>query len=102
MGVFGGIVSDDDASALDGRGLKVAKEIVFIAFVDGGDAVVSDKGLSEDEDLAFVRRIGHGLRVAYDGSREDGFAADIPVGAKGNSVEHGSILRINKCGLRKD
>jgi len=95
MGVFRGIIGDDNAGALDGGGFKVAEEIVFIAFIEGGDAIVSEEGLSEDEDLAFVGGIGHGFGIAYDGGGEDGFTADVAIGAKGNAVEHGPILPIN-------
>ena len=100
MRVFRGIVSNDDAGTLDGGGFKVAKEIVFITFIDGGDTVVSDEGLSEDEDLAFVRRIGHGFGIADDGSGEDGLTADIPIGAKGNAMEDRAVLH-NQYSRRK-
>ena len=54
MRVFGSVVGDNNPGALNSWRLKVAEEIVFIAFIDRGNPVVTNKGLSEDQNLAFV------------------------------------------------
>ena len=65
--VFGCVVGDNNACALDGGGFKVSEEIVFITFVYRGDSIVSEERLSEDEDLAFVGGVGHGFGIANNG-----------------------------------
>ena len=54
MRIFGSVVGNNNSGALDIRRLKVAEEIVFIAFIDRGNPVVTNKGLSKDKNLAFV------------------------------------------------
>jgi hypothetical protein len=80
--VFGCVVGDNDACALDSGGFKVSEEIVFITCVYRGDTIVSEERLSEDEDLAFVGWVGHGFGIANNGCREDCFTADVTVGTK--------------------
>lgn len=87
-----GHIRDDDSSALDVRRLEVLEKIVLVPGARG-DTVVADEGLGEDEDLATVRGIGHGFRVADQGGGEDGLSRDVGVGTKGSSVEDGTILR---------
>src|SRR5690606_36576245 len=58
----------------------------------GRDTVVPDERLGEDQDLAAVRRVGHGLGVADERGREDGLTRDVDVGAEGLAVEDGTIL----------
>ena len=43
MRVFRRIISDDDAGTLNCAGFKVTEEIIFITFVDRGNAVVTWK-----------------------------------------------------------
>lgn len=91
VAVLLGIVRDNDSGALDVRGLEVLEEVEFVADARG-HTVVADKRLSEDENLATVGRIGHGLRVADEGRGEDGLARDVGVGAEGSSVEDRTVL----------
>lgn len=58
MGIFRSDISDDNTSALDVRRLKVLEEVVLVSLV-GGDSVVADQGLCEDQNLATVGRVGH-------------------------------------------
>jgi hypothetical protein len=90
--IFGGVIGDNDTCTLNGVRFKVAEEIVFVAFIDRGNAVVAYKGLSEDKDLAFVRGIGHGFGVPNEGSGEDCFATDIAVCSERDTVKDRSIL----------
>lgn len=53
MAVLFCVVGDDDTGCLEIRGFEVLEETVFVAD-GGGDAVVSDQWLCEDEDLAAV------------------------------------------------
>lgn len=92
VAVVEGDVGDDNASALDVRGLEVLEEVVLVALV-GRDAVVANQRLGEDEDLTSVGGIGHRLGVADEGSREDSLARDVGVGTEGLTLEDGTILR---------
>lgn len=58
MGIFRSNISDYNTGALDVRRLKVLEEVVLVSLV-GGDSVVADQGLCEDENLATVGRVGH-------------------------------------------
>jgi hypothetical protein len=91
VAVLEGVVGDDDADALDVGGLEVLEEAVLVALV-GGDAVVADEGLGEDEDLAAVGGVCHGLGVADEGGREDGLAGDVGLGSEGLAVEDWAVL----------
>lgn len=92
VAVVEGDVGDDNTSALNVRGLEVLEEVVLVALA-GGDAVVANQRLGEDEDLTSVGGVGHRLRVANEGSREDSLARDVGVGTEGHTLEDGTILR---------
>ena len=89
--VLEGSVGDDDAGGLDVGGFEILKEPVFVAAV-GGDAVVADEGLGEDEDLAAVGGVGHGLGVADERCREDSFAGDVVAGAERAAMVDWAVL----------
>jgi hypothetical protein len=91
MAVLKGDIGDDNTSTLDVRRLKVLQKVVLVTLA-GGNAVVANQGLGEDEDLATVRGVGHGFGVADERSGEDGLARDVSVGAKGLASENGAIL----------
>ena len=80
--VFGCIVGNDDACALDIGGFEVSEEIIFITFVYRGNTIVSKKRLGEDEDLTFIGWIGHGLWIPDNGSGEDCLTADVSIGTE--------------------
>src|SRR3989475_13098344 len=56
------------------------------------DAVVTNEGVRHHEDLAVVRWIGEGLRVARHVGIEDEFAEDLPARAKKRPSDGGSVL----------
>lgn len=85
-------VGDDDTDALDVGGLKVLDEAKGVGLLAGGDTVVADERLGEDQDLASVRGISHGLGVADHSSGEDGLAGDDSVGTERSTGEDGSVL----------
>jgi hypothetical protein len=91
MAVFHGIVLDNDSRSLDVGGLKVSEQAMLIAG-SGWDTVVADQWLGEDENLAAVRGIGHGLGVAHKRGCKHCFARDVGFGAKRFSGEDGAIL----------
>lgn len=91
VAVLKGDVGDNNTSTLNVRRLKVLQKVVLVTLT-GGNAVVANQGLGEDEDLATVRGVGHGFGVADERSGEDGLARDVSVGAKGLASENGAIL----------
>lgn len=91
MAVLSSHVGYDDSSALYVGGLKVLEQVEFVADVRR-HTVVSDERLSEDQDLATVGRVGHGLWITDQGGSEDGLSGDVGVGTEGCSVEHWAIL----------
>jgi hypothetical protein len=91
MAVLDSIVLDNNTRRLDVWGLKVSEQAMLVPG-RGGDSVVANERLSENEDLSTIGRVGHGLRVANERSREDGFARDIGFGAEGLARKDWSIL----------
>lgn len=91
VAVLGGHIGHNDSSTLDVGRLKVLEQVEFVADVRRY-TVVSNERLSEDEDLATVGRIGHGLWVPDQGGGEDGLSRDVGVGTESSSVEHWAIL----------
>lgn len=91
VAVLKGDVGDNNTSALDVRRFKVLQKVVLVTLT-GGNAVVANQGLGEDEDLATVRGVGHGFGVADERSGEDGLARDVGIGTKGLASENGAIL----------
>jgi len=73
VGVFFRYVCYNDADGLDVGRFEVAEEAALVAG-GGRDAVVSNEGLCEDENLAAVGRVGERLRIADEGGREDSLA----------------------------
>lgn len=90
MAVVDSNVGDDNTGALDVGGLEVLEEVVLVSGV-GGNTIVANEGLGEDEDLASVGGVGHGLGVANQGGSEDSLARDVCVGAEGLALEDGTI-----------
>lgn len=84
-------VGDDDTGALDVGRLKVLEELVLVKLV-GGDAVVADEGLGEDQNLAAVGGVGHGLGVSHERGGEDSLAGDVGVCSEGSAREDWTIL----------
>jgi hypothetical protein len=92
VAVVEGDIGDDNTSALNVRGLKVLEQVELVSLV-GGNTVVADQRLGEDEDLATVRRVGHGLWVADEGGGEHSLARDVGIGAESLALEDRTILR---------
>ena len=91
VAVVEGDIGDDNTSALDMRGLEVLEQVELVSLV-GGNTVVADEGLGEDENLAAVREIGHGLGVTDKRGGENSLSRDVGVGAEGLALEDGTIL----------
>ena len=91
MAVLEGNICHDDTGTLDMGRLEILEEVELVTLV-GGDSVVADKRLGEDEDLTAVRGIGHGLGVSHEGGGEDGFTRNVGVGAESGAVEDGAVL----------
>lgn len=91
MAVLQSIVLDDNARGLDVWGFEVSEQAVLVAGV-GGDAVVADQRLCEDEDLATVGGVGHGLGVTDERGCEDGFTGNVRLGSERLAFEDGAVL----------
>jgi hypothetical protein len=52
--------------------------------------------LCEDEDLATVGGVGHGLGVAHERGGEDGFTGDVGLGSEGLAFENRAVLDIGQ------
>ena len=59
--------------------------------LSGGDTVVADQRLGEDQDLATVGGVGHGLGVSDQRGGEDGLAGDVGASTKRLSGEDRAI-----------
>lgn len=84
-------VSNNDTDGLQMWRFKVFEETIRVTCIRG-DAVVTDEGLCEDEDLATVGGVTEGFRVANESGGENGFPRDVGACAEGFSVEDRSIL----------
>ena len=69
-------ICNDDTCCLNIRRLKVSEKAVLVTG-GGRDAVVADQRLCEDQDLATIGRVGHGLWIADEGRRENSLAGDV-------------------------
>lgn len=98
VAVLKGDIGDNNTSTLDVRRLKVLEEVILVTLI-GGNAVVANQGLGEDENLATVRRIRHGLGVADERGGEDSLARDVGVGTKGLASKDGTILFNNHVSM---
>lgn len=85
------------SGTLDMRRLEVFQEVVVIPHV-GGDTIVADQRLGEDDDLAAVGGVGHRFGVANERGREDGLARDVGIRTEGGSSEDRAISN-GECGL---
>lgn len=84
-------IGDDNSGTLNVWGLKVLEEVELVTFVRG-HTVVSNQRLGKDENLAAVRRVGHGLGVANKRGGEDGLAGNVGIGAEGFALEDRTAL----------
>jgi hypothetical protein len=89
--VLQSVILNDDARRLDVGRFEVSEQAMLVARV-GGNPVVADQRLGEDEDLATVGRVGHGLGVPNQGCGKDGFSGDVGLCTKGHSFEDGAVL----------
>lgn len=87
-------IGNDDSGALNVGRLKVLEQVPLVTLVRG-NTVVANQRLGEDENLATVRGVGHGLGVSNEGCGKDGLTRDVGVGTKGGSAEDGTILKIS-------
>lgn len=91
VAVLLGDIGNDNASALDVGGFEILEEVILVTLIRR-HTVVADEGLGENQNLATVGGVRHGLGVSHKGSREDGLAGDVHVGAKRLAMEDGTIL----------
>lgn len=90
VAVLLGDISDDHACTLNVRRFEVLQELPLVELV-GGNTIVANEGLGEDENLTTVGGVGHGLGVANERGGEDGFAGDVGVGTKGTAGKDGTV-----------
>jgi len=86
VAVLGGVIRHDDAADLDPLGLKVLEEAKLVS-VAVRDAVVANQRLGEDDDLATVGGISHGLGVTHQAGGEHQLPRDRQRGAKRGCLE---------------
>jgi hypothetical protein len=91
MAVVDSDIGDNDTSTLNVGGLEVLEKIILVSD-SGGNAVVANQGLGEDEDLASVGGVRHGLGVANKRGGEDSLTRDVGVGAESLALENRTIL----------
>lgn len=91
MAVIDSDIGDNDTSTLNVGGLEVLKKVILVSD-GGGNAIVANQGLSEDEDLASVGGVGHGLGVANKRGGEDGLTRDVGIGAESLALENRTVL----------
>lgn len=94
-------IGHNDTSALNVGGLEVLEQVELVAGC-GGNTVVANQGLGEDENLSSVGGVGHGLGVSNKGSSEDGFTRNVGVGAESLALEDRTILLNCKLRLRRE
>jgi len=90
MAVVDSDIGDNDTSTLNVGGLEVLEKVILVSD-GGGNAVVANQGLSEDEDLASVGGVGHGLGVANKRGGEDGLTRDVGIGAESLALENRTV-----------
>jgi len=91
MAVVDSDIGDNDTSTLNVGGLEVLEKVILVSD-GGGNAIVANQGLSEDEDLASVGGVGHGLGVANKRGGEDGLTRDVGIGAESLALENRTVL----------
>jgi hypothetical protein len=92
-------IGDNDTSALNVGGLEVLEKVELVAG-GGGNTVVANQGLGEDEDLSSVGGVGHGLGISNERGGEDGFTRNVGVGAESLALEDGTISNSKSSGER--
>jgi hypothetical protein len=86
MGILCGVVGDHNPTNLNPLLLKVLEETKPIP-LPAWHTIVSNQGLSKDDDLPTIRRIRHGLRVTNKTGGEDELARDGALSTKGLSAK---------------
>lgn len=94
-------IGDNDTSALNVGGLEVLEKVELVTG-GGGNTVVANQGLGEDENLSSVGGVGHGLGVSNERGSEDSFTRDVGVGAESLALENGTILLNRQLGTGRE
>ena len=76
MVIIIGIFGDDEAFDVNAIAFVPFFEVIF-SFAMAGNAVVTDQGVSADENLAAIRRVGEGFRIAHHAGVENHFALGV-------------------------
>jgi hypothetical protein len=92
VAVLQSVVLNDNARRLNVGRFEVSEQAMLVARV-GRNPVVADQRLGEDEDLATVGGVGHGLGIPNQGCGKDGLAGDVGLCTKGHSFEDGAVLK---------
>jgi len=80
-------------------GLEVLEKVELVTG-GRGNTVVSNQGLGEDENLASVGGVGHGLGVSNEGGGENSFTRNVGVGTESLALENGTISNGKSGGER--
>jgi hypothetical protein len=91
MAVVDSDIGDNNTSTLNVGRLEVLEKIELVSD-SGGNTVVANQGLGEDEDLTSVGGVGHGLGVANKRCGEDGLTRDVGIGAESLALKNRTIL----------
>jgi len=91
MTVLLSVIGNNNTTTLNVGTLKVFQQAMVVS-IRGRNTIIADKWLSEDKNLATVRRIGHRLGVSNKRGREDCLTGNVRLGTKGLAVENRSIL----------
>ena len=91
MAMLQGIVLHNDTRGLEVRRFEVSEQSVLV-LGRGGNSIITNQGLCEDENLTAVGGIGHRLGVSDERGGEDSFARDVGFGAERLSGKDWSIL----------
>lgn len=85
-----GNIGNDNTSSLKVGGLEVLEQAVTV-LLRGGDTIVANQRLGEDQNLAAVGGIGQGLGVTDQRGGEDGLTGNVGAGSEGLPVEDRTI-----------
>lgn len=83
-------IGHNHASGLQVGGLEILEKTVLVP-LSRRHAVVANQGLSEDQDLTTVGRIGQRLGIPNQRGGEDGFTGDVGASSEGLAVENRTI-----------
>lgn len=78
---------------MDSRRLEIVADVGFSLFVGGWDAVITENGISGNENLPFVRWVGERFGIAGHGGIEHDFAGTGCFIAERAAFENSPVLK---------